>query len=315
MKVAVLAGGVGGGKFLRGMTRAVDATDVTAIVNTGDDVWMHGLRVCPDLDSVTYWLGGVFDRGRGWGRRDETFRTNQELARFDPGRAWFSLGDLDLATHLFRTALLEEGCSLTEATRRIARRFGIGATILPMSDDEVATRIHVVSNGEELDLDFQRYWVERKGIDDVKAVSFAGVEEARPTPASLLALRDADVIVFAPSNPVVSIGPILAMPGIREAIAGRRGRAVGVSGIVGGSPLSGMADRLMPAAGLEVSAAGAAAAYRDLLDGWVIDRIDAPLGARIERESGMRVAATDTIMRDDETAERVADAVLALATA
>jgi LPPG:FO 2-phospho-L-lactate transferase len=315
MKVAVLAGGVGGGKFLRGMVRAVAPTDVTAIVNTGDDLWLHGLRVCPDLDSVTYWLGDAFDRDRGWGRRDESFRTNKELARFDPERAWFGLGDLDLATHLFRTALLRDGHRLTEATSRVARRFGIETRILPMSDDEVTTRIQTVSDGEELDLDFQRYWVERGGRDDVKAVRFEGIDRARPSPGCLQALEDADAIVFAPSNPVVSIGPILAIQDIREAIASRRERAVGVSGIVGGSPLSGMADRLMPAAGLEVTAAGAASAYRGLLSGWVIDGIDAPMAARIERESEMRVTATDTLMHADDTAQRVATAALALATA
>jgi LPPG:FO 2-phospho-L-lactate transferase len=315
MKVVALAGGIGGGKFLRGLVRAVPATDVTVVVNTGDDIWMHGLRVCPDLDSVTYRLGDAFDRDRGWGRRGESFRATDELRRFDPGIAWFGLGDLDLATHLYRTRLLADGVRLREVTARIAARFGIAAQILPMSEDPVTTRVDVVSSGRELDLHFQEYWVQRGGHDDVKGVRFDGVEGARPTPGVLEAIRSADVVVFAPSNPVVSIGPILAVPGVRSAIAARRHTAVGISGILAGAPLSGMADRLMPAAGLEVTAAGAAGAYADVLGGWVIDERDRELATRVERESRMRVGVTDTVMSDDAAAERVARVALELATA
>jgi LPPG:FO 2-phospho-L-lactate transferase len=311
MKVVALAGGIGGGKFLRGLVRATAPGDVTAVVNTGDDIVMHGLAISPDLDSVTYWLGGVFDRERGWGRRDESFRATEELRRFDAEGAWFGLGDLDLATHLFRTRLLAEGATLSEVTARIAARFGIAARIVPMSDDVVTTRIDAVSSGVELDLHFQEYWVQRRAADDVKGVRFHGADTARPAPGVLEAIASADAVVIAPSNPVVSISPILAVPGIRDAVAARRGRVVGVSGILGGAPLAGMADRLMPAVGLEVSAAGAASAYRGLLSAWVIDERDRDLAPRIERAEGVRVAVTDSVMHDDAAAEALARVALA----
>jgi LPPG:FO 2-phospho-L-lactate transferase len=285
--------------------------DVTAVVNTGDDIEMHGLRVCPDLDSVTYWLGDVFDRERGWGRRDESFRATEELARFDPDAAWFGLGDLDLATHLFRTRLLGAGATLSAATARVASRFGVATRILPMTDDPVQTRIEAASSGRELDLHFQEYWVRRRGLDTVKDVRFVGADRARPAPRVLETIAEADAIVIGPSNPVVSIGPILAVPGIREAIAARRDRAVAVSGIVGGAPLTGMADRLMPAAGIEVTAAGVAHHYRELVSAFVLDERDAELIPRIEA-LGMRAAALDTVMTGDERAETVARTALGL---
>ncbi|HEX6231048.1 MAG TPA: 2-phospho-L-lactate transferase [Actinomycetota bacterium] len=311
MRVTALAGGIGAGKFLRGLVRAVPPADVTAIVNTADDVTMHGLHVSPDLDSVTYWLGDVFDAERGWGRRDETFRATEELRRFDPDLAWFNLGDLDLATHMFRTRLLADGASLSEVTARIAARFGIEARILPMSDQRVTTRISAVADGVELDLHFQEYWVRRGARDEVKSVRYEGAGAVRPARGVLEAIADADAVVICPSNPVASIGPILAVPGIRDAVAARRERVVGVSGIVGGAPLAGMADRLMPAAGVEVTAAGAADCYRGLLGAWVIDEVDRALAPRIEA-SGVRVAVTDTIMRDDATAEALARVALGL---
>jgi LPPG:FO 2-phospho-L-lactate transferase len=311
MKVVALAGGIGGGKFLRGLVRAVAPADVTAVVNTGDDITMHGLAISPDLDSVTYWLGGVFDRERGWGRRDESFRATEELRRFDAEGAWFGLGDLDLATHLYRTRLLGEGLTLSEVTARIAARFGIAARIVPMSDDPVTTRIDAVAQGAELDLHFQEYWVQRRAADDVKGVRFDGADDARPAPGVLEAIASADAVVIAPSNPVVSISPILAVPGIRDAVATRRDRVVGVSGILGGAPLAGMADRLMPAVGLEVTAAGAASAYRGLLAAWVIDERDRDLAPRIERDLGVRVAVTDSVIHDDAAAEALARTALA----
>jgi LPPG:FO 2-phospho-L-lactate transferase len=310
VKVVALAGGVGAGKFLRGLLRAVAPEDVTVIVNTGDDVEVHGLRVCPDLDSVTYWLGDVADRVRGWGRRDETFRALEELRAFDPDGAWFGLGDLDLATHLFRTRLLGQGRRLSDVTARVAARFGVTARILPMSDQPVQTRLDVVDAGRELDLHFQEYWVRRGARDDVKAVRFEGAEDARPAAGVLEAIAGANAIVVCPSNPVVSTGPILAVPGIRSAIEGRP--VVGVSPIVGGRPLAGMADRLMPVVGLEVSAVGAAHAYGGLLDGWVIDRQDEGLAERASEELGVPVAVTDTVMADDAVAEAVARTALGL---
>jgi LPPG:FO 2-phospho-L-lactate transferase len=309
VKVVALAGGVGAGKFLRGLVRAVSPADVTAVVNTADDLDVHGLRVCPDLDSVTYWLGDAFDRERGWGRRDETFRATDELRAFDPDAAWFGLGDLDLATHLFRTRSLTDGLPLSEVAARIARRFAIESTILPMSDQRVETRLDVVSLGLGMDLHFQEYWVRRGAGDDVKAIRFEGVEAARPAPGVIDAIRQADAVVICPSNPVVSIGPILAVEGLREAVAGRP--VVGISPIVGGRPLAGMADRLMPVVGLEVSAVGAARAYEGLLDAWVIDDADARLADRVRDEVGPRVTVIDTVMLDDEIAERLARAALA----
>ncbi|MFL5798793.1 MAG: 2-phospho-L-lactate transferase [Actinomycetota bacterium] len=311
MKIVALAGGVGAGKFLRGLLRVVPPRDVTVVVNTADDIELHGLHVSPDLDSVVYWLGGAMDRERGWGRRDETFRATEELERFGAEGAWFGLGDLDLATHLFRTGLLRGGATLSEATARVAARFGVACRVLPMSDDPVTTRIEAVSMGRRMDLHFQEYWVRRHASDEVKAVRYAGAEEARPAPGVLEALAAADVVVFPPSNPVASLGPVLAVPGMRDAVAARRDRAAGVSGIVGGAPLAGMADRLLPVVGVEVSAAGVAELYRDLLGGWVIDRADEGLRSRIEA-LGIRVAVTDTVMGGDAAAERVARTALSL---
>lgn len=313
MGVVALAGGIGAGKFLRGLTRVVPSPDLTVIVNVADDVEIHGLHVSPDPDSVTYWLGDVFDRERGWGRRGETFRTTDELRAFDAGDAWFSLGDLDLATHLFRTDLLRRGVPLSDVTARIAARFGVAARLLPATDARVETRITCrdKDDGAPLDLHFQEYWVRRRADDPVEGVRYEGAAGARPAPGVLEAIVEADMVVVCPSNPVVSIGPILAVPGIHEAVVARRDRVVGVSGIVGGGPVAGMADKLMPALGIEVSAAGVAAHYRDLLGAWLIDRTDAALVPRIEG-MGIRVGVTDTIMTDDDRAEAVARAALGL---
>ena len=312
MDVAALAGGVGAGKFLRGLARAVGEAGVTAIVNTADDIVMHGLRVSPDLDSVTYWLGDVHDRDRGWGRRGDTFRATEELRRFDPEAAWFNLGDLDLATHLFRTRLLREGRPLSEVATRVSARFGVRARVLPMTDDPVTTVVTVRAGDAVERLHFQEYWVRRGARDEVLGIDYEGAPRARPGPGVLEAIEGAEAVVICPSNPVASIGPILAVPGIREAVAARRGRVVGISPIVGGAPLAGMADRLMPAAGLEVSAVGAARAYEGLLAGWVIDRVDRDLAPKIEELLGIRVAVLDTVMRDDASAEAVARAALGL---
>jgi len=315
MKVAALAGGIGAGKFLRGLARVVPGPDLTVIVNVADDVLVHGLHVSPDPDSVTYWLGGVFDRERGWGRDGETFRTTEELRGLGAEDAWFGLGDLDMATHLFRTRLLAEGVSLSEVTRRIATRFGVTARLLPVSDDPVTTRIDCVDHGtgEALDLHFQEYWVRRRAADRVVGVRYDGAASAAPAPSVLEAVGAADAVVLCPSNPVVSIGPILAVPGVREAVAARRERCVGVSGIVGGAPVSGMADKLMPAMGIEVSAAGVAEHYRELVSGWLVDDADRELVGTVQA-LGLRAAAVDTIMTDDERAERVARAALELLT-
>ena len=312
-RVVALAGGVGAGKFLRGLVRCVQPEDITVVVNTGDDLVLHGLHISPDIDSVLYWLAGKADRDRGWGRAEESFRALGELRRLG-GQGWFGLGDLDLATHLFRGELLSRGAPLSAATDALRRAFGVRAVLLPMSDDPVATTIDAVDEqGEARSDHFQVYWVARGARDEVKTVRYDGADRARPAPGVLEALSGADAILVCPSNPVASVGPILAVPGVADAMRERRSRAAGVSPIVAGAPLRGMADRLMPAAGLEVTAFGAASAYRGLISGFVIDRRDADLGGRIEADLGMRVAMTDTIMADDEAAERVAEAALHLA--
>ena len=313
MKVTALAGGIGAGKFLRGLARVIPGGDLTVIVNVADDVVVHGLRVSPDPDSVTYWMGDAFDRERGWGRREETFRATGEVAALDPERAWFGLGDLDLGTHLFRTGLLAEGVPLSEIMRRVGRPVRRrGATAprhrgarrdadrLPRRDGRSRSICISRSTGSS-----------GEARDTVTGVRYEGAAEARPAPGVLDAIGRADAVVFCPSNPVVSIGPILAVPGVRDAVAARRDRAVGVSGIVGGGPVAGMADKLMPAVGIEVSAAGVAAHYRDLLAGWLLDDADAASIPDVEA-LGLRCAAMDTIMTDDARAEAVARGVLEL---
>ena len=315
MKVAALAGGIGAGKFLRGLERVVPGSDLTVIVNVADDIVVHGLHVSPDPDSVTYWLGDVFDRDRGWGRRNESFRATEELRTIDPDVAWFGLGDLDLATHLFRTGRLAAGASLSEVTAAIAQRFGVRARVLPATDDRIETRIECVDQltGDPLDLHFQEYWVRRAARDPVKGIRYDGASDAVPAPGVLASIAEADLVVVCPSNPVVSIGPILAIPGVRDAVTARRRAAVGISGIVGGGPVSGMADKLMPAAGIEVTAAGVAEHFRELVSAWLLDDVDRDLVPRVE-SLGIRCAATDTIMVDDDRAEAVARAALALLT-
>jgi len=312
MRIVALAGGIGAGKFLRGLASNVPPEQVTVIVNTADDMVINGLHVSPDLDSVTYWLGDVMDRDRGWGRRDETFRAMEELRRFDEDFAWFNLGDLDLATHLLRTRLLAEGVPLSHVAARIAERFGIVPRILPASDDPVTTRVTVVSMGRELDLHFQEYWVRRHAQDEVRAIRYEGATQARPAPGVLESIADAEAIIICPSNPVASVGPILAIRGVREALEERRDVVVGVSPIVGGAPLAGMADKLMPVVGLEVSALGAALVYEGLLAGWVVDEADRGLAPKIEEIVGVRVVVTDTIMRNDEVAAALARSALDL---
>lgn len=315
MQIVALAGGIGAGKFLRGVERAFPGELATVVVNTGDDIQIHGLHVSPDVDSVCYWLAGLMDRERGWGRAGETFNAMEAMRASGAIDAWFNLGDRDLATHLFRTHMLSEGRTLSEATVAIRKQlFALATDVRPMTDDRVTTRIEVFdAAGEPLDLHFQEYWVKRHAADPVKAIRFEGIERATPAPGVLSAISSADVLLICPSNPVVSIGPILAVPGITEVVAARRGPVVGVSPIVGGAPLAGMADKLMPVAGLEVSALGTARAYRDLLTGWVIDERDRGSALQIEDELGLRVAITDTVMRDDDVAAAIARTAIELA--
>jgi LPPG:FO 2-phospho-L-lactate transferase len=308
MRIVALAGGVGAGKFLRGVDRAFPGDLAMVVVNTGDDIVIHGLHVSPDVDSVCYWLAGLMDRERGWGRADETFNAMDAMRASGVIDPWFNLGDRDLATHVLRTQLLHEGRTLSQATSTVrSTLFGLATDVVPMTDDTVTTRIDVFDPaGDPLDLHFQEYWVQRHAEDPVKGIRFEGIERAAPAPGILDAIAAADVLLLCPSNPVVSIGPILSVPGVRDSVAARSGPVIGVSPIVGGAPLAGMADKLMPAAGLEVSALGAARAYRDLLSAWVIDERDRDFAPRIADELGIHVSVTDTVMRDDEIAEAVA---------
>jgi LPPG:FO 2-phospho-L-lactate transferase len=307
--VVALAGGIGAARFLRGLVRAVPPADVTAIVNVGDDLSRHGLHVSPDLDSITYWLAGVIHPEQQWGRADESFRVAEELERFGEGR-WFSLGDRDLATHIYRTKRLSEGASLSGVTDEIVRAFGVGCRLLPVTDAPVETRV-VTADGR--DLHFQEYWVGERAAPEVTHVRLAGAEDATPAPGVLDALGSASVVLLCPSNPVVSIGTVLAVPGVRSAVAASPAPVVGVSPIVGGSVVRGMADKLLPTVGAEVSALGVARLYADLLHGWVIDERDAVLAGRIEDELGIAVAVTDTMMDDVEVATALARTALDLA--
>jgi LPPG:FO 2-phospho-L-lactate transferase len=306
--ITVLAGGVGAARFLRGLTRVVPADEVTAIVNVGDDLTLRGLRVCPDLDSITYWLAGVVHPEQQWGRANETTVVAGELARFGVP-SWFTLGDRDLATHLYRTSRLREGTPLSAVTAEIAAAFGIDVRLLPVTDDEVETRIET-KEGD--DLHFQEYWVRDRAAPEVAAVRFAGADTAVPAPGVLDAIRDAEVVLVAPSNPVVSVAPILAVPGVRDALTAGAAPVVGVSPIVGGAVVRGMAHRLLPAVGAEVSAAGVAFYYGDLLDGWVVDDRDVDAVATVER-AGTRCVATDTLMDDPDVAATLARTCLDLA--
>lgn len=308
MKVTALAGGIGAGKFLRGLVQVVPAEDVTVVVNTADDIVLHGLHVSPDLDSVMYWLAGLMDRERGWGIAHETFRTTDRLKDLAAEGSWFGLGDLDMATHLLRTALIRDGATLAEATEVLTQRCGVVSKLLPMSNDPVAT---MVTTGDGSVFHFQEYWVRRGGADPVASVDYRGAAEAAPSPDVIGSIGAADAVVICPSNPVASVLPILAVPGIREALASRD-HVVGVSPIVGDAPVRGMADKLMPAAGYEVTASEAARCYEGLIGGWVMDERDSALTARVEA-TGVRVAVTDTIMEDDARSAAIAQTALDLA--
>jgi LPPG:FO 2-phospho-L-lactate transferase len=305
-----LAGGVGAARFLDGLVRAVPPSDVVAVVNTADDDEFHGLYVSPDLDSVTYTLAGASNAAQGWGLEGETFATLDALGRYGVD-TWFRLGDRDIATHLFRSERLRAGDSLTEVTAEITRAWELGLTLLPMTDDRVRTRITVEREGgatEELAM--QRWFVGERAESPVVSVRFDGADTARPAPGVLEALRTADTIVICPSNPVISIGPILAVPGIRDALVARRERVIAISPIVGGAPVKGPADRLMAPLGIDVSCVGVARAYREICSTLVIDAVDEHLASAVAGE-GVRAIVTDTMMRSPEIATQLARHTLA----
>lgn len=311
-RIIALAGGVGAARFLRGVVRVVPPADLTVIVNTGDDEEFFGLSVSPDLDTVTYTLAGAVNAEKGWGLPDETHRCLDALERYFP-ETWFGLGDADLATHLFRTERLRRGEPLSRVTAEIARRWNVTARVLPMSDDRVRT----VVTTEDGVLPFQEYFVKRRAEGRVSAVTFRHVEAARPAPGVCEAIAAADLIVLPPSNPIVSIGPILALPGIRETLRRAAAPVAAVSPLIAGKPVKGPADRMLAGLGIEVSAAGIADSYDDFVDTFVLDRRDvegesagaAAMCKRIEA-MGMDVLVTETLMRDMDTSVALARTVI-----
>lgn len=306
--IVVLAGGIGAARFLRGLLAVTAPGEVTVVGNTGDDITLHGLRVCPDLDTVTYTLGNGVHEEQGWGREGETYAVAEELAAYGE-QTWFRLGDRDIATHLVRRRLLDEGMALSAVTERIAARWDLPVRLLPMTDAYVETR--VVADGREMH--FQDYWVGLHAEVPVERVWLAGAEGATPAPGVLEAIAAADTILLPPSNPVVSIGTILAVPGIKDAVAAAAAPVVGVSPVIGGRPVRGMADRMLAAVGVECTAAAVARHYGpDLLDGWLVDESDAGAVAEVEG-AGIACRAVPLWMRDLESTAAIAKAALALA--
>jgi LPPG:FO 2-phospho-L-lactate transferase len=310
MRVTALAGGTGAAKLIRGLAALVRPSDLTIVVNTGDDARIWGLHVSPDLDSVTYALAGRLDVARGWGLRDETFNCLDAIGELGVP-TWFNLGDRDLATHLFRTERLNAGEPLSAVTAELARRQGVAARILPMSDDPVRTKILTSDLPGAGDgwLDFQEYFVREKASVAVIDVAYAGAGDARPAPGVVDAIAGADVVVVCPSNPVTSIGPILAVPGLVEALLATSAQVIGVSPIVGDAPVSGPAGALMRARGLPVSPLGVAQAYAGWLDGLVVDTRDADLASAV-RDLGLAPVVTDVIMTDHAREVALARVVL-----
>jgi LPPG:FO 2-phospho-L-lactate transferase len=304
MKVVCLAGGVGGAKLALGLARVLPPEDLTVVVNTGDDFTHLGLRISPDLDTVTYTLAGLANPETGWGLAGDTFATLGALEKLD-APSWFRLGDRDIATHLLRTQLLAQGLRLTEVTARICVALGVALRVLPMTDDPFATRV-ITDEGE---LDFQDYFVRRRCEPRVVHIVFAGSETAKASPEVLAALEAAEGVIFAPSNPFVSIEPILALPGVRERI--ERKPALAVSPIVGGQALKGPAAKMLSEMGLDVSPAGVAARYIGLVGGFVMDEVDASLAATVGA-LGLRVHVAQTVMRSDADRESLARECLAL---
>src|SRR6266581_6083797 len=305
--IVVLAGGVGAARFLQGLVQVVPQERLTVIVNTGDDRDFYGLHVSPDLDIVMYTLAGVVDETHGWGIRNDTYYTMQQLTRYG-NEDWFMLGDRDLATHIHRSNLLRQGKTLSEITEELGKHFGLAVRILPMTDQPVATHIQTPVGL----LHFQEYMVKRRCADEVQDVVFVGANEARPAPGVLDAIKNAEAILLAPSNPIVSIGSILSVPGIHDTLHEARGMVVAVSPIIGGAPIKGPADKLMSGLKMEVSAVGVARCYRDFLDVMVIDQQDAHLAPAIE-DLGIPTITTNTIMRDDAAKAALARTVLTAA--
>ncbi|MEX2289304.1 MAG: 2-phospho-L-lactate transferase [Mycobacteriales bacterium] len=311
MRIVALAGGIGGARFLRGLQAAEPDAELTVVVNTGDDITLYGLRICPDLDTVMYTLGGGIDQERGWGRQDESFRAKDELEAYGVPTAWFGLGDRDLATHLVRRQMLDAGYPLSQVTQALCARWQPRATLLPMSDDRVETHVRVQLDGGDRVIHFQEWWVRHRAALPATAIVAVGAEQAAPGPGVLEAIAAADVVVLPPSNPVVSIGTVLQVPGVRDALRTRT--VVGVSPVIGGAPVRGMADACLAAIGVRTSAEAVGCHYGDrsqggLLDGWLVDTADA--GASVP---GVQVRAVPLLMTDLDATAAMARAALDLA--
>src|SRR5712675_1999096 len=302
--ICVLSGGTGGAKFVDGLRQVMPAEDITLVVNTGDDLLWWGLYVSPDIDSITYVLSGMLSRERGWGVKGDTFLCLQAMGQLGEP-TWFHTGDRDLAIHLLRSRLLAEGKTLSEATSIICGKLGVNARILPMSNSRVETRIDTPAG----ELSFEEYFVQRWYQDPVTSVRFAGASDAEPAPGVIEAIVSADAVLLAPSNPITSIGPILAVPGIREALSRARGKIAAVSPIIGTAAVAGPAGILMAAQGLSCSIAGVAKAYEDFLDLLVCDTRDAR-AAEVLRKNGLRVQCAQTIMRTSDDRAALARTVL-----
>jgi LPPG:FO 2-phospho-L-lactate transferase len=331
MRIVALAGGIGGARFLRGLKDVVAPGDeITVIGNTGDDIHLFGLKVCPDLDTVMYTLGGGIHEEQGWGRAGETFAVKEELAAYGVGPSWFGLGDKDFATHIVRTQMLAAGYPLSAVTEALCDRWQPGVRLLPMSDDRVETHVRITDEQGTRAIHFQEYWVKHHAAVDAEAIIPVGAQTAKPAPGVLEAIAAADVILFPPSNPVVSIGTILAVPGIREAVAAAPAPVVGLSPIIGGAPVRGMADKVLAAVGVEASASAVALHYGKkgaepsssreggderlvgLLDGWLVDEADADSVAAVEA-GGISCRAVPLLMSDPAATAAMARAALELA--
>jgi LPPG:FO 2-phospho-L-lactate transferase len=303
--ITTLAGGVGAAKFIRGLIQRIPARHLTVIVNTGDDEYFYGLHVSPDLDTVTYTLAGVVNLTNGWGRAGESFHALEALQQFY-GKPWFNLGDRDLATHLYRTERLRSGASMTQVTAEIAQRLGVQAAVLPMSNERVHTHVKLK---DEPPIPFQEYFVKRRARGAFEAVELRGIEDAQPAEGVTAAITRAAAVILAPSNPFVSLGPILQLPGVREALKSVRPRVAAISPIVGGKAVKGPADAMMKGLGHEVSPLGVARLYQDFISTFAVDQIDRCYVKSIE-QLGLKAVAADTIMTTPAKAARLADLVL-----
>ena len=311
MRITLLAGGVGGARFLRGVRAAVPEAQITVIGNTGDDITLFGLHVSPDLDTVMYTLGGGISEDQGWGRDNETYTVQSELAAYGAGPDWFSLGDRDFATHIARTAMLKAGLPLSRVTRQLCERWQPGVTLLPMTDDDVRTQVLIEEDAGRRTVHFQEWWVRLHAKVPALKFTAAGAERATPAPGVLDAIADADFVLLPPSNPVVSIGIILTIPGIAEAVAAKT--VVGVSPVIGGAPVRGMADACLTAIGVKTSAIAVAAHYgARLLNGWLVDTADAEATTAAELK-GIAVREVPLYMTDIAATAAMATAAINLA--